>query len=275
MKPARFSYAVPDTVDEAAALLAERGDAARIIAGGQSLGPLLNMRMAAPEVLIDIARLPSLGRIEVTNKAIVVGAAVTQASLLAWPDLATVQPLLALMLPHVGHYQTRHRGTVCGSLAHADPSAELPLALATLGGHIVARRGERERTIAAAEFQTGALSTALEPDEMIVAAHFPRAQAGERVAFREVSRRHGDFAIVALAAVGTASGVTLGIGGVADRPSVHRLPWQAEDALDDALSEIAWSLEGSDDPHASARYRRELVRRLGRAVIREVRHARS
>ena len=275
MKPARFSYAVPDTVDEAAALLAERGDAARIIAGGQSLGPLLNMRMAAPEVLIDIARLPSLGRIEVTNKAIVVGAAVTQASLLAWPDLATVQPLLALMLPHVGHYQTRHRGTVCGSLAHADPSAELPLALAALGGHVVARRGERVRTIGAAEFQTGALSTALEPDEMIVAAHFPRAQAGERVAFREVSRRHGDFAIVALAAVGTASGVTLGIGGVADRPSVHRLPWQAEDALDDALSEIAWSLEGSDDPHASARYRRELVRRLGRAVIREVRHARS
>ena len=275
MNPARFAYAEPATVDEAAGLLSQRGDAARIIAGGQSLAPLLNMRLAAPEILIDIARLAALKQIEIKDGAIEVGSAVTQHELHIWPALATAQPLLALMLPFIGHYQTRQRGTVCGSLAHADPSAELPLALATLKGEVVTRRGKAERRIAAAAFQTGLLSTALEPDEMIVAARFPLATPGTRAAFHEVSQRHGDFAIVALAAIGWAAGVRFGVGGVADRPAVRDLPWLSGAALDDALNDFAWELGGSDDPHASARYRRELVRRLGRAVIEEVRDANS
>jgi 2-furoyl-CoA dehydrogenase FAD binding subunit len=273
MKPARFTYAEPATVDEAAALLAERGDAARVIAGGQSLAPLLNMRLAAPEILIDIARLAPLKQIEIKDHSIEVGAAVTQHELHSWPALATAQPLLSLTLPFIGHYQTRQRGTVCGSLAHADPSAELPLALAMLKGEVVARRGRAERRIVAAAFQTGLLSTALEPDEMIIAARFPLATPGSRVAFREVSQRHGDFAIVALAAIGSAAGVRLGIGGVADRPIARDLPWLSGAALDDALNDFAWELGGRDDPHASARYRRELVRRLGRAMFEELRDA--
>lgn len=275
MKPTRFTYAEPATVDEAANLLAERGDTARIIAGGQSLAPLLNMRLAAPEILIDIARLDALKQIEIKDGAIEVGAAVTQHELHAWPALVTVQPLLALMLPFIGHYQTRQRGTVCGSLAHADPSAELPLALATLKGEVVARRGKSIRHVAAAAFQTGLLSIALEPDEMLVGARFPLATPDTRVAFREVSQRHGDFAIVGLAAIGSAAGVRLGVGGVADRPAARDFPWLSGAALDDALNDFAWELGGSDDPHASARYRRELVRRLGRAVIEEVRDANS
>jgi 2-furoyl-CoA dehydrogenase FAD binding subunit len=275
MKPARFAYAEPATVDEAADLLAARGDAARIIAGGQSLAPLLNMRLAMPELLIDIARLAALKRIALKDGAIEVGAAVTQHELHTWPTLATAQPLLVLMLPFIGHYQTRQRGTVCGSLAHADPSAELPLAIAVLKGEVVVRRGKSERRIAADAFQTGLLSTALEPDEMLVAARFPLAMPGTRIAFREVSQRHGDFAIVALAAIGSTKGVRLGVGGVADRPIARDLAWLSGAALDDALNDFAWALGGSDDPHASAQYRRELVRRLGRAVIEEVRNAAS
>ena len=273
MKPARFAYAAPETLDQAAALLAEHGDAARIMAGGQSLAPLLNMRLATPEMVIDISRIDALRRIERKDEAIEVGAAVTQAELQAWPELGTAQPLLARMLPFIGHYQTRQRGTVCGSLAHADPSAELPLALAVLDGEVVLRRGDRERRVKAAAFQTGLLSTALEPDEIVVAARFPLAKAGARVAFREVSQRHGDFAIVALAAIGMKDGVRLGVGGIADRPTVRALPWLDGTALDDALNAFAWALGGSDDPHASARYRRELVRRIGRAVVEETRDA--
>jgi 2-furoyl-CoA dehydrogenase FAD binding subunit len=273
MKPARFAYAAPETIEEAAALMAERGDAARIMAGGQSLAPLLNMRLARPEIVVDIARIEALRRIERKEDFIEVGAAATQAELEAWPGLDGAHPLLARMLPFIGHYQTRQRGTVCGSLAHADPSAELPLALAVLDGEVVLRRGDRERCLKAASFQTGLLSTAMGPDEMMVAARFPVARAGAHVAFREVSQRHGDFAIVALAAIGTRDGVRLGVGGVADRPAVRDLPWLEGSALDVALNDFAWALGGSDDSHASARYRRELVRSLGRAVIEEVRGA--
>ena len=139
MKPAAFDYACPDNLDEALALLAEKGEAARICAGGQSLGAMLNMRLASPAVLIDIAGLRELKSISIVDGAIEVGATVTQAELLAWPDLTASQPLLASLLPWIGHYQTRQRGTVCGSLAHSDPSSELPLAMALLRGEVVLR----------------------------------------------------------------------------------------------------------------------------------------
>lgn len=274
MKPAAFDLARPDSLDEALAVLAEHGGDARVLAGGQSLGAMLNMRLATPAVLVDISRLDALKEIAQTGGAIEVGAAVTQDQLLRWPGLAA-QPLLVKMLPWVGHYQTRQRGTVCGSLAHGDPSSELPLALAVLGGEVVAANAKRRRTLPATAFQTGMMQNALEADEMIIAARFPISEAGSASAFMEVGPRSGDFAIVAAAAVGDRDGVTLGIGGVADVPAVRRLPWLEGPALAEALNAIAWELRGGSDVHATARYRRSLVRALGAKVIGKVRDALS
>jgi 2-furoyl-CoA dehydrogenase FAD binding subunit len=275
MKPPPFDYCRVDEPEEALALLAEHGDDARLLAGGQSLMAMLNLRLLQPSLLIDISRIDSLRYARRGDGMLEVGAAMTQAELARELATATDTPLLKLALPWVGHYQTRMRGTVCGSLAHADASSELPLCLAALGGTLRLRRKGGEREVAAADFQLGPLVTAREPDEMIVAARFPLARAGQGFAFRELARRHGDFAIVALAACVEGDRARLAVGGVADRPAVREWSGLEGTALDDALNELAWDLGGSDDMHASARYRRDLVRRLGRATIEEARACRS
>jgi 2-furoyl-CoA dehydrogenase FAD binding subunit len=274
VKPAAFDLARPESVEEAVNVLAEHGGDARVLAGGQSLAAMLNMRLATPKVLVDIAGMGELAGITKAGGMIEVGAAVTQDQLLRWPDLS-VQPLLAKVLPWVGHYQTRQRGTVCGSLAHGDPSSELPLTLALLGGEVVLASRRGRRTVPAAEFQTGMMQTDLAEDEMIVAARFPTAPAGSSGAFREVGPRHGDFAIVAVAVAADESGVDLGIGGVADTPAIRRLPWLEGEGLTEALNAIAWDLRGGSDVHATAQYRRTLIRNLGAKVIGEARDALS
>jgi 2-furoyl-CoA dehydrogenase FAD binding subunit len=268
MKPVNFDYYRPDTVDEAVDLLAEHGEEARVIAGGQSLMALLNLRLAEPRALIDIAHLAELSYCRDTDDYMEIGAAVTQAQLLMQPGLADAVPLLAHALPHVGHFQTRNRGTVCGSLAHGDPSSELPLCLATLEGEVVLRSKHGERIVKASEFQIGLLATARGSDELVVAARYPLKRPGAGYAFAEVARRHGDFAIVSLAAVAENGTLRLGVGGVADRPMVRE--WKiTPDQSDDALNEFAWALGGEDDIHATARYRRDVVRKLGRKVLEE------
>ena len=275
MKPARFDYIRTGTLAEAHAALAKDGDDARIIAGGQSLVPMLSMRMARPAVLVDIMHLSELAKIVVKGNAIRVGAGVRQAALLAWPELAERQPLLAAALPWVGHAQTRSRGTVCGSVAHADPSAEIPLALLALKGSVeLSSQGERRR-VPAEEFFTGLLSTARNENELIEAIDIPFRAAGHGYAFREFARRHGDFAIIACAAIARPDGVRLAIGGVADVPTARDFPDIGGDALDDALDEFADELEPRDDLHATADYRRALVRRLGRATVEEARRCRA
>lgn len=275
MKPAAFDYLRANTLDEALAARAEAGDDAKVMGGGQSLMPMLNMRLARPGIVIDISRAEDLGGIKERGGMIEIGARVTQAELEAWDGLAAKAPLLARAIPHIGHFQTRNRGTVCGSLCHSDPSSELPLSLATLGGEVVLQGRRGGRTVKAADFQTGMLQTDVRADEICVAARFPLAQAGAGYAFHEIARRHGDFAIVALAAVATGDAVRLGVGGIADTPTVR--DWDSLDdaTIDDALNDFAWDLGGSDDIHATARYRRELVRRLGRKVIEEARNART
>jgi 2-furoyl-CoA dehydrogenase FAD binding subunit len=271
MKPRRFDYVRPDNVAEAIALLAEHGEDAKVMAGGQSLMAMLNLRLLEPSVLIDIARLSELDYIKVAGDKVEVGAAVTQNRLKDWPELSAKLPLLARALPFVGHFQTRNRGTVCGSIAHADPSSEIPLSLATLGGEVMLRSRRGTRTLAAADFQRGMLQTAREPEELITAVRFP-IHAGARVAFREVARRHGDFAMIAIAAwvAGGDSGqVRIGIGGVADRPAVRSLRLDGDDAAKGAFETLAWELEGYDDIHATARLRRDLLRRVGPAVVEE------
>jgi 2-furoyl-CoA dehydrogenase FAD binding subunit len=270
MKPRPFDYIRPDTVEEALAPLAEYGDGARILAGGQSLVPMLNLRIVEAEALIDISRIGALDAIRDAGKTIEIGAAVTQNKLLAWPQLAEKLPLVAAALPHVGHFQTRNKGTVCGSIAHADPSSELPLALALLGGEIVLKSQRGERVLAAEDFQKDMLTTARAADELITAVRLPAANGngiGRGVAFREVARRHGDFAIVAVAAVAeNKNAVRLGVGGMAGKPIVRRI---AADGAEDAVREWADALEGYEDLHASAAMRRDLFRNLAPLVIEE------
>lgn len=274
MKPARFDYLRAGTLAEAHALLASEGEDARVIAGGQSLLPMLSMRLARPKVLIDIMHLPELAKIEADGNIIRIGAGVRQAELLAWPALAERQPLLAAALPWVGHAQTRSRGTICGSVAHADPSAEIPLALLALKGAIQLSSQNERRRVPAVDFFTGLMSTARNDDEIIEAVEAPCRAPGHGYAFREFGRRHGDFAIVACAAVAHADGVRLAIGGVADCPAVRDFSDLTGSAIDDALDAFAWELGARDDLHATEAFRRNLVRQLGRAAIEEARRCR-
>ena len=311
MKPPRFDYVRATSTEEAIEVLAEYGDDARVLAGGQSLVAMLNMRLVAPEVIVDISRVPELAAITRTEDAIEIGAAVTQAATQRFDGLAAHLPLVARALPFVGHCQTRARGTVCGSLAHADPSSELPLCLAALHGEVVLVEddlcevdvgGERirafriapcevgdtvtlsirpealhgevvlrssrgTRNLPAEVFQQDVLTTACEPDEMIVAARFPLHAPGERCAFTEFGIRHGDFAIVAVAALSNTDRVRVAVGGCSDRPHVTEFPPLEGETLAERLNALAWSLPLDDDHHASARYRRDLVRILGRQTV--------
>lgn len=266
MKPAAFDYVRADSAEEARALLHRHGEDARILAGGQSLMAVLNMRLAQPQLLIDISRSASLARTTVEDGQLQIGAAATQASIEWRPELARELPLLALALPHVSHFQIRNRGTVCGSIAHADPSAELALCLLALKGRVLLAGTKKRRTVDAQDFFLGMLSTARAPDELLEAVRFPLARPGQGFGFAEFSRRHGDFAICAVAAVADAQGLRIAVGGVADRPVARDLPRLEGSALDDALNELAWALDARDDPQIDAATRRHLVRRLGRAA---------
>jgi 2-furoyl-CoA dehydrogenase FAD binding subunit len=267
MKPQAFDYARPETADEAVALLAESGEDARILAGGQSLMAVLNLRLAQPSVLIDISRVPDLNYVRIDGKHLAIGAAATQGSVEWRTSLAQEVPLLAQAFPHISHFQIRNRGTVCGSIAHADPSAELPLALLTLGGQVVLRNRKGQRMVAAEDFFQGMLMTARAPDELVAEVRYPLAAPGYRYAFDEFSGRHGDFAIVAAAAMLGPDSIRLAIGGVSDRPRMKSWGLLTGSELDSAINDFAWELGARDDHHASAKFRRQLVRHLGRAVI--------
>jgi 2-furoyl-CoA dehydrogenase FAD binding subunit len=266
LKPAPFDYVRPDSVKEAVDALSHYGEDARVLAGGQTLMAMLNLRLIDAAALIDISRLKELSGIRVVNGMVEVGAAVTQSQLLSWPQLSSHAPLLSLMLPWVGHFQTRNRGTVCGSIAHADPSAELPLALAMLDGEVVLQSKRATRALKAREFQLGMLTTARQHDELIVAARF--SLGAGLVSFREISRRHGDFAIVSMAAWSRGPNrLRIGIGGADARPFVHDIDGVPSR---DAIESLVWQLNPHEDIHADPHLRRDLVRNLAPRVIAEV-----
>jgi 2-furoyl-CoA dehydrogenase FAD binding subunit len=267
VKPCAFDYVRADSLEEATAVLREHGDDARVLAGGQSLMPLLNMRLASPALLVDISRTEALDYARLESGALRVGAACTQAKVERRSDLAREVPLLALVFPHVSHFQIRNRGTVCGSVAHADPSAELPLVLTALGGEVVLRSARGTRTLAAGDFFQGMLTTARAADELVEEVRFPLHRAGLGYGFAEMAQRHGDFAIVACAAVAGADEIRFAVGGAADRPRLARWPRLAGDDLAAALNDFAWEIDARSDPHASARYRRHLVRHLGLRAV--------
>ncbi|MBV8524599.1 MAG: FAD binding domain-containing protein [Acetobacteraceae bacterium] len=267
MKPAPFDYIRADTAEEALAALHEHGAEARILAGGQSLIAMLSMRLAKPAVVVDIMRIRELAAITSDNNSIIIPACVRQQSALAWPNLKESLALLASALPWVGHFQTRSRGTICGSVAHADPSAEIPLCLVALEGEVRLRSRRKRRAVPANLFFTGTMITERADDEFIEAVVFPKRTPGTGYAFAEVGRRHGDYAIVACAAVVDGKRMRLTVGGVADRPVARDFPLLEGTALDDALNAFAWDLGAIDDLHATSRYRRDLVRKLGRRTL--------
>src|SRR5881628_249850 len=203
MKPAAFDYFTPVTVDEAVALLAEHGGEAKPLAGGQSLIPAMNFRLARPAALVDLNRIPELSyvRAEPDGGALVIGAMTRQRALERSDVVRRAAPLMAEAMPYVAHPQIRNRGTVGGSVAHADPAAELPAVTLALEARFRARSRSGERTIPAAEFFKGLLETALEPDELLVEIAIPHSPARSGYAFAEVARRHGDYALVGVAAV--------------------------------------------------------------------------
>lgn len=267
MKPAAFDYLRVDSSDEAVHALAKHGEDARILAGGQSLMAVLNMRLAQPSVLIDISRSRELATMRIENAVLHIGAAVTQAQVETRPGLINEVPLLALAFPCISHFQIRNRGTVAGSIAHADPSAELPLCLLALQGEVVLRKPRSRRVVKAVDFFTGMLLTARLVDEFLEEVRFPISAPGTGYGFKEFSMRHGDFAVCAVAAIAHASGLRIAVGGVADRPTAVNLPLLAGSELEDALNELAWSLDAKDEPQASALLRRQLVRTLGLQAV--------
>jgi carbon-monoxide dehydrogenase medium subunit len=269
VKPPPFTYHRPESLPAALAVLADVGADGKVLAGGQSLLPILSMRLAAPGHLVDINRLPGLARVAATPDGVRIGALVRHAGLERDEDAARVQPLLRQALRLVAHPTIRNRGTGVGSLAHADPSGELTAVLALTGGTVTLASAGGRREVAAADFFLGPLESALAPGELAVEAFFPAFPAGTGTAFVEVSRRHGDYAVC-----GVAAAVTLTPDGdlVAARTayiSMGPVPTVAD--LTDAASSGGWAgagravgplLEPEEDIHAGADYRAELGRVL-------------
>jgi carbon-monoxide dehydrogenase medium subunit len=272
MKLPPFAYACPTTLAEAiAALTAHDGDA-KLLAGGQSLLPMLAFRVASPSLLVDLRRVSELRQIKVTPDGVTLGAMVRWCEILQDARLAKAHPLLVTAVEHVAHYQIRNRGTVGGSLAHADPAAELPGIVVTCEATIAVAGRSGTHDIAAADFFHGALTTALKPDEIITAIRFPAWPARRRYGFAEFARRRGDFALAAAALFydedgdGKARNARVGAIGVADRPlrlaAVEQLLNDRDiDATTIAAAEAAAaaSVDPPDDIHAGGAYRKTLI----------------
>jgi carbon-monoxide dehydrogenase medium subunit len=280
LKSAPFRYVAPGTVEEALELLAEHGDDARPLAGGQSLVPMMAFRLARPSVLIDLNRIGELAAVRIGASSIGFGAMVRERTAERSPEVRAGSPLLARALPLIGHEAIRSRGTIGGSLSHADPAGELPAVAVASGAEMVVRAARRsERVVAAEEFFVGHFTTALEADELLVEVRFPRPTEGTGAAFEEMTRRHGDFAIVGVAALLHISGgsidharvVLTGVGAtpvrVAGAESVLIGASPGEDLFEEAAGAAIQDLDPPSDLHGSAAYRRHVAGILIRRAL--------
>jgi len=280
MKLPLFDYEAPQTVSEAVELLAEHGDEASVLAGGQSLIPLLALRLARPAVLIDINGIAELSGVSATNGWTTMGAMTREYAAEESQTVADAVPLLAAALPLIGHAAIRSRGTIGGSLAHADPAAELPAVARALDSEFVVRGPSGMRVIPAAEWFEGYLMTSRQPDELLVEVRFPTAGRGTGASFQEVARRHGDFAIVGLAASltlsdGAISEARLALAGLSDVPVRATA---AEDLLvgerpsaelfDEAARRAIDGVDPPDDLHGSSDYRKAVAAAVVRRGLR-------
>jgi CO/xanthine dehydrogenase FAD-binding subunit len=277
VKPAAFAYRAPASVEEALALLAENADA-KLLAGGQSLVPVLNFRLAAPALLIDLNRIGALaGMREEADGTLVIGAMTRHRAIEKSELVRRVNPLLALAMPYIAHAQIRNRGTIGGSVAHADPAAELPAVCIASDAEMVIQHERGTRRVGAPDFFTGFFSTALEPSEVLVSIRFPAWPAQRRSGFAELSRRHGDFAIVGVALTvdldhGRCQRARIALFGAEDAPrlvntdALLQRPLDAR-AISEAARSIAATAKPRSDHHASAEYRRELIEVLTRRAL--------
>jgi CO/xanthine dehydrogenase FAD-binding subunit len=279
LKPASFEYHRPREIDEALALLKEVGEDGKILAGGQSLIPMMNFRLAAPAHLIDINFIGDLDYIRSDNGAIRIGCLARQANALRNSLVRQRCPLLSAALTQVGYEQTRNRGTICGSLAHADPAAELPAVLVALDGSLTVGNATGKRKISAREFFQSYLTTALAGDEMVLEASVPRQPAKSGSAFVEFARRFGDFAIVGVAVSlvlehDRIADVRIALAGVGDKPWRERGLEEslvgkpaAPESFGRLAAEVASAIDPISDIHASAAYRRKLAEVLTRRSL--------
>ena len=275
MKAPWFDYHAPGSLTDALAILKDADFDGRVLAGGQSLMPMLNMRVIDPAVLVDINRLPGLDQITEENGTLHVGALVRHADLLASEAVQSRWPLLYEATTHVAHPAIRNRGTVCGSVAHNDPAAEHPSILATLDGSVLVASAEGQREVPAEEFSDGMLSTVLEPGELVVGLRYQRPPGGTGSAFVEFARRLGDFAIAGAAVLLTLRGgacerVRLTILGMGDGPVRAREAEELltgktlddggrQDAFEAAAEAVKGSVDAAEDVHVSSGYRRHLA----------------
>jgi len=273
MKASAFAYARATSVENALELLADQGDRAKILSGGQSLMPAMNLRLISPELVVDIGGLAELRGIAVKEGFLTIGALTRHVDLLKSTKIAAHAPLLADAVTHVAHPAIRNRGTIGGSLAHADPASELPACMVALAATIVVRGPGGERRIAAREFFTGIYETALSPQELLVAVELPIAAKQSSHFFHEFARRHGDYAIVGLAAQaviddGRFVDLRLGFFAVGDRPLLAGAAGKLVNVavtpavLSEALSALADELDPQEDHQATPAMRRHLAKVL-------------
>ena len=283
MKAAKFEYILAESIEQVVQVLDQGDGEAIVIAGGQTLMPMLSMRLARPETVIDINRIPELSGIAVDGDEVVIKACTRQATALASAEIQRHLPLLAKAIAYVGHQQTRNRGTIGGSLSHADPASEIPLTALTMDARVRLRSVAGIREVAMADYFLGPMMTARADNEILLSVHFPLPPTGSRTgtAFHEVSERRGDFAVVAAAALivldgnGVCSRVALGIGGADGVPKrITGLEDKLRggkidpDAIQAAMGEVAATLAPGSDQHAGADYRRRVAGKLAeRALI--------
>jgi carbon-monoxide dehydrogenase medium subunit len=274
VKPAPFAYKKARTLDEAVALLGEHKDA-RLLAGGQSLIATLNMRLSSPSVLIDINGIGGIDKIDEKNGAVEIGALVRHVQAERSDVIAKFVPLIARAVPHIGHAAIRNRGTLGGSIAFADPAAELPACLMALDGEVEATGPKGKRTITAADFFKGLFETALGPQEILTSIRIPAATKDTRVGFAELARRHGDYAIVGLAASARGDGkglkdVRLSFFGAGDTPSRARKAETALESGDVDAAIAALDLQPHDDVQATGAVKKHLAGVLLRRVAKQL-----
>ncbi len=282
MKPGPFAYAKAKSINHAIELLARPGGEARLLAGGQSLMATLNMRLSAPKLLIDLNGVAGLGGIALKNGSVEIGAMTRHAEALRSADIAKHAPLIALALPHIGHAAIRNRGTVGGSIAFADPAAELPACLIALAGEVEIAGDSGRRTVRADDFFKGLFETALGPRDVLTAIRVPIAATDTRAGFAEFARRHGDYAMVGLAASAKAGSkgltdIRLAYFGIGNAPLRAK---QAEAALaggtvDDAVKALASDLDPPGDVQATGAAKKHLAGVLLRRVARQLMEPRS
>jgi len=272
VKPRSFDYVRVRSLAEAIAALSRHGAEARIIAGGQSLVPLLNMRRPSPALLVDIGALAELKGIALADGWLTIGALTRQVEAERSPDVAKHAPLLAKALPHIGHVAIRNRGTIGGSIALADPAAELPACLLALGGEVEIAGAKGARRVAADDFFKDLYETALAPGEVLTAIRVPAHSKEMRAGFSELARRHGDFAMAGLAAARRNGTVRLAFFGVGSTPvrAKRAEASLAKGALEEAAAALDSDLDPPDDIHASGKVKRLLAKTLLRRVAKEL-----